>query len=66
MVDYVDNDEHNEQEEVDVVPMSNTVVNVRAMVIEPLNASVTNIAMSTSLSPDYFAVRAEIKRVSLV
>ena len=44
--------------EIRMILYTNTVIDPGTVMVKPFNASITDIAMSAPLSPDYFTLRA--------
>lgn len=49
-----------------MVAVSNTIVQVRTVMVEPFNTHVSNIAMSTSRCSDDFTIRTNVVGISII
>ena len=48
------------QQEVGVVVVANAVVDVRAVVVEPFNSPISDVAVAAARGQDYFAFWADV------
>ena len=63
--DHVDEEKDQEKQEVQVISVTNAVVDELAVVVEPLDALVAVVAVPRFLGPQVFAVNADVVKVQV-